>query len=332
MSTTGVRATTPDAEVSAQRLNHFPVSFFAIPLGLAGLTLAFQKAHAVLGVPWVFSTVLLSVSVVVTLTVVALYLLKSVLYPRVAQEDFVHPVRGSFFPILAKIPLILAIVLLERSMPWSRGLWIFGAALQLGFSLVIVSRWMARDHEIAHISPAWFIPIVGNVIVPIAGVAHGFRETSWFFFATGLLFWLALFVIIVYRLLFHQPLSNRLSPTLFILFAPPAIAFIAYTKLTGGNLDSFGRVLFYAALFLFLLVMMKVPSLIRLPFFLSWWAYTFPLAALTLATLLMHQLVPQGYFGVLAGAELVMLSVIVAVVATRTVHAIYNQSICVEES
>jgi len=314
-----------------QRLRHYPVSFFAVVLGMLGLTLATQKAHQVLGVPWALSTGLLVATALLTVVIVGTYAVKAALHPASVREEFAHPVRVNFFPILAKIPLILAIILLERSMVWSHAFWVLGAALQFFFSLVIVSRWMGKEARVESLSPAWFIPIVGSVIVPIAGVAHGYREISWFFFSVGLLFWLALFVVVLNRLIFYKQLPAKLAPTLFILFAPPAIAFIAYTKLTGGELDVGGRVLYFVSLFLFFLVLTKVRLLARLPFFLSWWAYTFPLAALTLATFLMHHLNPTAGYNILAGGMLTLLGLIVLVVGSRTLRAVGQRQLCVEE-
>ncbi len=41
-------------------------------------------------------------------------------------------------------------------------------------------------------TPAWFIPVIGNLVVPLAGTAHAPVDISWFFFGGGLLYWLAL--------------------------------------------------------------------------------------------------------------------------------------------
>ena|GEM_PF-3316996 len=71
------------------------------------------------------------------------------------------------------------------------------------------------------------------MLVPVAGVPLGYTDISWFFFSIGILFWGMLLTIIFYRVLFDNPLEERLMPTLFILIAPPAVGFIAYTRLTG---------------------------------------------------------------------------------------------------
>ena len=149
------------------------------------------------------------------------------------------------------------------------------------------------------------------------------------FVINGLLFWLVLFTIIIYRMIFHHPLPDKLLPTLFILIAPPAVGFISWVKLTGG-LDSFGRVLYYSALFLTLLLFLQLPRFLRLPFYLSWWAYSFPLAAMTLATLLMYSLNGLPVYAFLAWLFLGILCVVVAYLAARTLYAIVRQQICVQ--
>ena len=87
-----------------------------------------------------------------------------------------------------------------------------------------------------HSNPAWFIPIVGNLIVPIAGVGIWDNTILIFYFSIGIFFWIILFAIILNRVIFHNPFAPKFMPTLFILIAPPSIGFLSYMKLT-TNLD-----------------------------------------------------------------------------------------------
>lgn len=313
------------------RLQHFPITFLAIPLGFAGYTLALQKGGELLALPKIVSTAHLWVTLGIFAVTLAGYLLKSVRFPKAVAKDFNHPIKVNFFPLVAKILLVLSVVFLSRSMAVSKGLWIAGAALQLISSLIIVTQWVDQNHfKLDHLTPAWFIPIVGNLIVPIAGVPHGFVEISWFFFAIGLVFWLSLFTIVLNRMIFHHPIMEKLMPTLFILFAPPAIAFIAYYRLT-GEVDGFARVLYYIATFLFMLILLQVKQLIRIKYFLSWWAYSFPLAAKALSSILMFHLTHNVLIRTLAQFEMVLLAGIIVVLVVRTVQEIAKKKICVED-
>jgi tellurite resistance protein len=50
-----------------------------------------------------------------------------------------------------------------------------------------------------------------------------------------------------------------------------------------------GRVLYFAGLFFTLLAFTQLGRFAKLSFFLSWWAYSFPLAVITIASLLMYE-------------------------------------------
>lgn len=313
------------------RLEHFPITFLAIPLGFAGYTLALQKGGVLLALPQSVSTAHLWVTIGLFAITLAGYLFKSVWFPNAAAKDFNHPVKVNFFPLVPKILLVLSVIFLARSTPVSKVLWIAGAILQLASSLVIVTQWIDQEHfHLDHLTPAWFIPIVGNLIVPIAGVEHGYVEISWFFFSIGLVFWLSLFGIVLNRMIFHHPIMEKLMPTMFILFAPPAIAFIAYYKLT-GEVDGFAKILYYVATFLFILILVQVKKLIRIRYFLSWWAYSFPLAAKALSSILMFHLTHSLFIRTLAQFELVILAGVIIMLVVRTIREILQKSICVED-
>ncbi len=313
------------------RLQHFPISFFAVPLGLTGFTLAVQKAVPLLGIAPQIATALLWLTIGVSLAIAVAYLAKTIRFTDAVIAEFNHPVRVNFFPIIAKILLVLSVVFLGRSLVVSRYLWFAGTLAQLIFALAVISFWFNHPGiEIKHLSPAWFIPIVGFVIVPIAGVQHGFTEISWFFFSVGIVFWLSLLIIILYRMFFHAPMPQKLMPTMFILFAPPAIGCISWVKLTGG-MDPLARILYSFSLFMFALVLMQARRLTRISFFLSWWAYTFPLAALSLATVLVYHETGYPFLRGFFIGQLALLTAITLLLLVRTAVAIAHRHICVLE-
>ncbi len=313
------------------RLQHFPVAFFAMVMGLSGLTLAWEKAHSLLHMPALVSKVLMLLTVGIFLVLAGLFLVKLVRYPAAIKKDLGHPIKLSFFPTISISMILLSICTLHDYKAISFGLWAVGSAAHLFFTLYVIQIWMHHEHfEIHHSNPAWFIPIVGNILVPIAGVAHGFVEVSTFFFSIGLLFWTVLLAIIFNRIIFHQPLPGKLLPTLFILIAPPAIGFISYVKLN-GDLDIFARVLYYSALFLTLLLFTQIPRFTKIKFFLSWWAYSFPMAAITIATILMYQKTGLVWFKMMGFGLLGIVTLLITFLLYKTVIAISNKGICVDE-
>ncbi|MEA2002238.1 MAG: SLAC1 anion channel family protein [Actinomycetota bacterium] len=316
---------------SRARLANFPISYFAIVMGLAGATIAWEKAHSVFDLSTIPSDILLALTAAVFVVLAGIYTLKGVRFGSAIVEELQSPVKLSFFPTISISLILLSIATMNQMVGLSKALWVIGTVAHLLLTLYVMQAWMHHPHfETQHLNPAWFIPVVGNILVPIAGITHGYSEISWFFFSVGLVFWGVLLVIVFNRMIFHAPIPARLFPTLFILIAPPAVGFIAYVRLTDG-LDAFGRIMYYAALFLTLLLVSQIDRFTRLEFFLSWWAYSFPMAAITIATMVMFEQTGERFFETAAYVLLVMVTVLVVFLATRTTMAVLAKEICVEE-
>jgi tellurite resistance protein len=315
------------------RLKNFPISFYSISLGLAGFAVAWQKAEEILGINFNLSGFLFALVVLSFLIISLVYFYKFIKFSEDVKKEYHNPIKINFSPIIAKVFLLSSIFLLGwQLMPISKILWIIGAVLQLSFTLIIVSDWMHRPHfELKHISPALFIPIVGNIIVPIAGVSHFPAEISWFFFSIGFFLWFIFMTIVFYRIIFHEPLEEKLIPTFFILMAPPAIGFIAYVKLI-GEVDVFARLMYYFSLFLFIALLTQFKYFSKIKFYLSSWAYSFPLDAFTIATIFVYHETQMVFFKYIAMFSLSLLSLIVAFLIYKTILAVQNKDICVEEN
>ncbi len=318
-------------ETDTPRLKAFPVAWFAMIMGLGGLTIAWRKAEDLLTLPISVSPWLLGLTTAMFILLAAMYAVKLVKYRAAAIAEWGHPVKMNFVPTVSIALILLSIAWQPVSLPYSKLLWLSGTVLHLILTLYVMTQWMHHSKfEITHINPAWFIPVVGNILVPIAGVAHAPIQVSWFFFSIGLVFWPPLLTIILYRVIFHGSLTERLMPTLFILIAPPAAGYLAYVKLIGGA-DAFAYVLYHTALFFTLLLFAQAAWFSRLKFNLSWWAYSFPLAAITIATLDMFQNTGNIGFIRLAGVLLGITTVVIAGLFGRTAIAAARREVCVED-
>ena len=313
------------------RLAHLPVSFFSTVMGMTGLAIAWQKAHGAFGVSPIIWQSLAVLSSALFVGMLIIYGLKIFRFPADVFNEWKHPVRVNFFPTISISLLLLGIVWLETIPALAFGLWVAGSVIHLVFTFVILSSWMYHTHyDIKHVNPGWFIPVVGNLFVPICGVRFATPEIGWFFFSIGLVFWIVLMTIVFYRIIFHDPIPPRLLPTLFILIAPPSVGFVAYAALV-PELDSFARILYYSALFLTLLLGGNVMRFLRGGFFISSWAYSFPLAAMTIATFAMAKRSGLDLFLWIGGILLGIVSLVVVVLIRKTLSAVGRRAICVPE-
>jgi len=317
-----------DAEVRPlPRLEHFPVSFFGMSMGLFGLALALRAAGLVAAshiAGWIALAVFVALGI--------LFVAKIVRYPAMVVAEWAHPVRLAFFPAIS-ISLLLFATFLHHFAPVAANVvWIVAAIAQAALTLIVVTAWIShRAFGPGHLSPAWFIPAVGNVIAPLAGVELGHAEVSWYFFSVGLVFWLMLLTLVFNRLIFHDPLPERLRPTLVILIAPPALAFLAWIEFNGGDVGAAGRVFINIGYFFAALVAVQIPALLRLPFSLSFWALSFPLAAITSASFRFAALEDSPFHRIVGTGLLALLILTIAALLVRTIRAALAGEICQPE-
>jgi len=345
------------------RLKYFPVPLFAVVMGLTGLAIAYQKAAHFFGYPKAIGIYLTYFAFIVFLLISFTYLLKFLKYPQEVKHEFSHPIRINFFPAIS-ICLLLFSIAFHSIMPtFSKIFWYIGAPLHLFFTLYVIKYWIVKNLEIHHSNPAWFIPIVGNVLVPITGVYYGGVEIAQFYFSIGIFFWVILFTIVLYRIIFHHQFPAKFLPTLFIFIAPAAVGFISYvkisesiSKITGGEVhttyiifDYFAHFLYDVGFFFTLLVFFMFRLFVKVPYAITWWAYTFPMAAMTIASILNYHLnkvaIEKGImkidyiFGIrkdimfyyISNALLIFTTLLIAFVAYKTIIAALNRKICVPE-
>ena len=307
------------------RLAYLPVSLFGAVMGLCGLALAWRFAaiHFPL-FTWIGEAIgLVAASVFVVLTLC--YTIKCIESPAAVRAEFAHPVAVNFFgtPIIAL--LLLPAVTAPYSIILTKVLWAVGTVLMLGFAWLIVSRWMSVRQQIVHATPTWMIPIVGTLNISIVGVTldiPGAQEVSAFGLAVGLFFAVPLFTLILSRLIFEEQMIQQQQPSLLIFVATFAVSFSAYLSVV-GRVDLFASSLFYLAIFMFAVLLPKLIRLrSRMPFHTSWWAVSFPLAALSNAALkfAIHQ--PSWLAQAFALAVLAFTTIVFISGSVRTIAAI----------
>ncbi|MCD8518159.1 MAG: SLAC1 anion channel family protein [Burkholderiaceae bacterium] len=307
------------------KLAHLPIAIFASVMGMSGLTLGWLKAG---NMGWPVASGIGLVAAIITSALLAflllMYALKASRYWPAVCDEARHPIKLNFFAAIP-IGLILVSTLWSGIEPtFAAPIWWAGISAMLVATLFTMNSWIHHSHyQVGHLNPAWFIPVVGNILVPIAGMRFGQIEISWFFFSIGVVFWIVLTTLVMNRLIFHDALIDRMRPTLFILLAPPAVGFVSYLSLNGMALDAFARILYFTALFLALLLGINAVKFLKLPFFISGWAYSFPIAAMTVASFEMGQLTSLFGYIALAWGLLALLTVVVVYLVYKTLMALF---------
>ena len=316
--------------VPSNRLQFFPIMMFAVVMGLSGLTIVYRQASELFGFSTAIYGTLVAVDTALFISIALFYLLKIVKYFHEVKEEFAHPVRINFFAASAISFLLISIIYQPLSSAVALTALTIGTVMQTFFTFYTLRFWINKNLEIKHSNPAWFIPIVGNLLVPVAGAAYFPIDFLIYYFAIGIFFWVVLTAIVINRIIFHNQLAVKFMPTLFIFIAPPAIGFIAYMQLF-ESYDAFAKIVFNLGIFFTLLLFFMYKNFLNLKFFISWWAFTFPLAAISLATMKVYAITGYLVYEYLSYLLIAITTVVVLIVAIKTLQHVLKKQICIQE-
>jgi len=199
-------------------------------MGLAGLALAWSAAATKMGpaAEWVARGTG-GLAALLFLGLLVLFSRRGRLYPEALNADLLHPVRHAYIATITISMILLATLgttLLGPSIVWA-SLWLIACVLQLAVTVWVLSRWLRGNtsggFQWPGITPVLIIPVVGNVLVPLAGVPLGQHEWAAVQFGIGAFQWPVLMALIFMRIGVHGLWPDRLLPTAFITVAPAAL-------------------------------------------------------------------------------------------------------------
>ena len=240
-------------------------------------------------------------------------------------DDLKHPVRHAFVAAFPVSLLLLATVGVALGgaegglAPLWRVLWWAGSLTQLWATLWVLSRWISPAAAAQpgqgpgntglwpSVTPVLLIPVVGNVLAPLAGLPLGIDGWSAAQMGIGLFFWPVVLTLVLARRLAHSPLPERVLPAWFITIAPPAVIGLVLIQMQAPVAAV--QALWGVALFFVLWLLPVVRRIAGQPFGVPFWALSFPFAAFTTLTLRLAELQPDSaWHGVLQNAGVLLLA------------------------
>jgi tellurite resistance protein len=306
----------------AQSLRFVPVGMFGAVMGLAGLGLACRAASPVLPVPLHLSEFWFGVAALVLAALFAAYVLKALRHFDAVREELANPALIGF---CAALPVGVSLVAAGAE-PHSRAgaqlLWWCCVLLMLALQTWALALLLRGRVRLAHVNGGWLIVLVGGIVMPFAGLPLGHEYLGTCMFVASAV--AAPFVMgaILYRMVAGPALPPALRPSLFILLVPPSLIYVNGDTLWPGQGLAPLEWLYYLALPLAAALLFSARGFRSWPFGAPWWAFTFPLDALAGAAAHFAQVHPAGPWRPLAGGLLLLATIGVIVVLTRTLAAL----------
>ena len=162
-----------------------------------------------------------------------------------ALKETIDNLQLRVLPACLTVGLMLLSALLNPHMPEAARVLIWVAAIShFAYLAWLIDGWFRGGLALEMISPVWFIPVVGNIVVPVGAMATGQVMLAWFGFSIGIVMWLMLLPIVFFRLIHGKPMPEELESTQMVLVAPPAIGSVSWSLLAADETHIPPRFLF----------------------------------------------------------------------------------------
>ncbi|GIU08735.1 MULTISPECIES: TDT family transporter [unclassified Shewanella] len=216
-----------------------------------------------------------SIAAVLLLMLVA----KFVLHPRVLIEELTHPVVGSVIPTFAMGLMVVSAALGQFNHAVGVALWLVAIAIHIVFLSMFV-YYRAIDFKLDHMVPSWFVPPIG-IIVAAVSFPHGSEmQYQWLadsILTFGMVSYLVMLPVMLYRLIFCEPIADAAKPTIAILAAPASLSLAGYLTISSEPSIIVVGVLLTLALLMTSVIYLAFFHLLKLPFSPGYAAFTFPM-------------------------------------------------------
>ncbi|MFA0195552.1 TDT family transporter [Vibrio artabrorum] len=264
-------------------------------------------------------------SAAITAGLLLVLAVKFLIHGHLLREDLAHPVVGSVVPTFAMGCMVVSASLAPISPFLQEALWLVSVALHVVF-LVSFLYHRAKQFEIHHMVPSWFVPPIGIIVADVSFSGNPTLEpVANAVLMFGLWAYAVMLPLMVYRLIFSDEVPDGAKPTIAIMAAPASLSLAGYLTVSVNPSPVIIGLLFGIAVLMTLIIYVAFFKLLRLPFSPGYAAFTFPMvigatALLKLAAWMQVQGIEVHYINQvfsLAYLELIVATGVVGYVAVR---------------
>lgn len=200
---------------------------------------------------------------------------KIVCHPRLFWEEIKKPIPGS---VLATFPMSLSLFAgYIEPFNAAAGKWIWYLALMLHILIMLLfTGRFVIGFNYENVYTSYFIVYVGIAVNGIVAPQFGREQIGYACFLAGFVFFVIWFVLILWRYCKHRTVSEEAWPLICIFAAPASLCLASYLKSASNRQFYFIIGLAGVSLLVYLAVLLMLPRLLRLKFYPSYAAFTFP--------------------------------------------------------
>lgn len=212
-----------------------------------------------------------------------LVLLKLIMFPGMIKEDMGNPIMASVSGTFTMALMILSTYVKPYIGQAAYIIWLLAIILHIVLIVYFTAKFVVKLH-MPKVFASYYIVYVGIVVAAVTAPAYeqlGIgAATFWFGFVTLIL----LLVLVTYRYVKFKEVPNPAKPLICIYAAPTSLCIAGYVQSVTPKSYGFLMGMFVVATVIYIFALVKAVGYLKLPFFPSYAAFTFPFVISAIAS------------------------------------------------
>lgn len=212
-----------------------------------------------------------------------LVLLKLIMFPGMIKEDMGNPIMASVSGTFTMALMILSTYVKPYIGQAAYIIWLLAIILHLVLIVYFTVKFVVKL-QMPKVFASYYIVYVGIVVAAVTAPAYeqlGIgAATFWFGFVTLIL----LLVLVTYRYVKFKEVPNPAKPLICIYAAPTSLCIAGYVQSVTPKSYGFLIGMFVVATVIYIFALVKAVGYLKLPFFPSYAAFTFPFVISAIAS------------------------------------------------
>ncbi len=212
-----------------------------------------------------------------------LILMKLVMFPEMIKEDLKNPILASVAGTFPMALMLLSTYIKPLIGAGAKYIWYFAIGLHIVLIVYFTLKFMWKL-QMPKVFASYFIVYVGIAVAAVT--APVFEETAigacafWFGFVTLI----GLLVLVTIRYIKYKEIPEPAKPLFCIYAAPTSLCVAGYVQSVTPKSRGFLLAMLLVATVLYVLALVKAISYLKLKFYPSYAAFTFPFVISAIAT------------------------------------------------
>ncbi len=215
--------------------------------------------------------------------ILVLVLMKLVMFPQMIKEDMKNPIMASVAGTFPMALMLLSTYVKPFIGAVAKYLWFFAIGLHIALIIYFTIKFILKL-QMPKVFASYYIVYVGIAVAAVT--APAFEQLNvgaaafWFGFATLIL----LLILVTLRYTKYPEIPEPAQPLICIYAAPTSLCIAGYVQSVMPKSKSFLLAMLVLATLLYIFALVKAVGYLRLQFYPSYAAFTFPFVISAIAT------------------------------------------------